>query len=503
MQESIAGQVVEVAIIGAGFGGLGAGAMLRQRGIDDFVILERNQKVGGTWYENSYPGCQCDVQSDLYSFSFAPNPDWSRTYSPQSEIQQYLHSVAENRDLLPKIRFGCSVQEARWDAASSRWRIDTNRGLVQARFLILAHGAMSAPAYPDIEGLDEFGGEVLHSARWDHAVEFSGKRVGVIGTGASAIQIVPALQPLAKQMSVFQRTPAWIVPRYDKEISDWTKTLYRTVPLLQRLSRWRQYWEREFLVPPLVYSPMWAKWVERWARRHLHKQVKDVALRARLRPQYRIGCKRILLSNDFYPAMQQPNVELVTDSIQRVTRDGVQTADGRHHQLDALVLATGFRVADHPFWSSVVGAKGETLAETWSDGAAAYLGISVPNFPNMFLLAGPNTGIGHTSLVFMLEAQVRYALSAMQWMKTNGTDVMQVTPEACSEFTAEIQRRSTSTTWAGGSCHSWYLDAQGRNSTIWPGFTLEYWWRTRSFNPALYSSAVAASEVVESSRKAA
>lgn len=486
---SEAAKPIPVVIVGAGFAGLGAAIQLRSRGVTDLLILERNHDVGGTWHDNTYPGCQCDVQSNLYSFSFALNPEWSRTYSPQPEIRAYLQKVADDFNVRKDIRFGCHVEAITWDAAEHVWRLTTSQGALSARVLIAAHGAFSEPTKPELSGLDEFQGDLLHSARWNHKVSLEGRRVGVIGTGASAIQIVPAIQPVVQSLKVYQRTPPWVVPRFDGRNASWKMSMYRHVPFLQRGVRWAQYLGRELLVPSLVYSPMLARWVEKWARMHLKRQVANAELRAQLTPQYRIGCKRILLSNEYYPALQQPNTELITQGVERVTRTGIRTSDGREHELDALVLATGFRVANHPMTGRIRGRSGATLEAAWRNGAASYLGITVPDFPNFFLLSGPNSGIGHTSLVFMIEAQIRYTVQAIQWLLQHPAGVLEVRQADCDAFVNEMQRRSTSTTWGAGSCNSWYLDEHGRNTTVWPGFTFEYWWRTRRFSPTQYNTA--------------
>lgn len=456
---------------------MGAAIRLRQAGFTDFIILERNSDVGGTWYNNRYPGCQCDVQSNLYSFSFALNPNWSRTYSNQPEILEYLKRVADDYQLRPNIQFGCDVDSARWDSTSRRWLLETSDGPISAQFLISAHGPLSEPIIPNIDGLESFAGPVFHSARWQHDVDLTGKRVGVVGTGASAIQIVPAIQPKVSQLFVFQRTPAWIVPRGDKPIPQWQQAIFRNVPMVQRLQRWAQYWIRELLVPPLVYSAGLGKWIERWARMHLRKQVKDSRLQNLLRPQYRIGCKRILISNDFYPALQQPNTQLIPEGVQRVEPHAIITADGNRHELDVIVLATGFRAANHPLAERIIGRSGLTLAQEWDANAKSYLGITVPDFPNLFLIAGPNTGIGHTSLVFMIEAQLGHILNTMKWIRRKQYAAFEVDSTVCDRFTENVQKRSKTTTWGDGTCKSWYLDHAGRNTTVWPGFTWEYWWR--------------------------
>jgi cation diffusion facilitator CzcD-associated flavoprotein CzcO len=474
-----------VAIVGSGFSGLGMAVKLKQAGIDDFVILERAGDLGGTWRDNTYPGCQCDVESNLYSFSFALNPAWSRSYSPQAEIWDYLRLCAEKFRLIPHIRYRHEVLSAAWDDGAARWRIETSAGSLSADVLVAAVGPLSEPSLPSIPGLDTFTGTRFHSAAWNHHLELDGKRVAVIGTGASAIQFVPYIQPLVAQLHLFQRTPPWVLPHRDRPVSRLARRLYRSVPGFQRLVRGAVYWSRElFVLPFMKVRPNPTP--ERMARHHLETQVADPELRARLTPDYAIGCKRILISNNYYPAIQQPNVELVTDVIREVRGRSIVTADGSDREVDAIILATGFRVTEMPFARWVTGRNGRRLADAWSGSPAAYRGTAVSGFPNLFLLLGPNTGLGHTSVLVMLEAQLRYVMGCLRHLERSGMAAIEVLPEAQESFNAEVQSGLRDTVWNSGGCRSWYLDRTGRNTTIWPGMTWPYVRLLRRFDPAAY-----------------
>lgn len=473
-------------IIGAGFGGLGVAIKLLEEGIDDFVILEKGSDVGGTWYWNTYPGCQCDIPSHLYSFSFALKPDWSRTYSKQPEIHGYLRDTAERFGLMPYVRLETEATRAEWDEDEHIWRIETSAGPMTAEVLIAAPGGLSEPSWPEIPGLHDFEGALMHSARWDEAADLAGKRVAVVGTGASAIQIVPRIQQEAESLRVFQRTPPWVVPHRDRPLTRVEKTLYRRLPILQRAVRAMVYWTHELLVPGLVWDRRFLKLPERVARRQIKSQVEDPELLERVTPEYTIGCKRILPSNGWYPALQKPNVELVTDLITEVRPNAVVTADGREHEVDAIVCATGFYVTDIPLGDFVRGADGRTLGEFWGGSPMTYKSTTVPHFPNLFFVTGPNTGQGHTSLVFMIEAQLSYILGALRTMSERGVSRLEVREEPYERWNAAIQRVMPRTVWNSGGCKSWYLDSNGRNTTIWPGFTWRFWQKTRRFDPAPY-----------------
>jgi cation diffusion facilitator CzcD-associated flavoprotein CzcO len=477
---------VRVLVIGAGFAGLGTSIALEREGIDH-VVLERAGDLGGTWRDNHYPGCKCDVPSHLYSFSFALNPDWSSTYSGQEEIWAYLRGCADRFGVRGRIRCGVEVREACWDETAQRWEVDTSDGRWTADVVVSATGGLSVPAVPDLRGLDRFAGTVFHSADWNDAHPLDGERVAVIGTGASAVQLVPRVQPRAGRLLVFQRTPAWVLPHGDRPIRDWERALYRRLPFLQRLVRAGVYWSRELLVFGLCKDPRWMGPVRRIATRHLERQVADPALRARLMPSFSPGCKRLLPSNDFYPALAADNVDVVTDAIAEVSERGIRTTDGTEHPVDTIILATGFRVTDNPTFARLRGRDGRTLADAWREaGMQAYLGTTVAGFPNLFLVTGPNTGIGHTSLVVMIEAQLRYVVDALRTMARRDAAVVEVRQDAQDAFNEDLQRRMRRTVWNTGGCASWYLDARGRNTTLWPDFTWRFRRRTRRFDAGAY-----------------
>jgi cation diffusion facilitator CzcD-associated flavoprotein CzcO len=448
-------------------------------------ILEKADRVGGTWRENTYPGAACDVPSHLYSFSFEPNPTWSRAFSAQPEILDYLERCADKYAVRPHIHFGAEVTAARWDGRA--WTLTCRDGrTVRARCLVLGNGALHVPAYPDIPGLADFRGPRFHSARWDHTVDLHGKRVAVIGTGASAVQFVPRIAPIVDRLHLFQRTPPWVVPKPDHPIGPAAHALYARLPGLQRLIRAGLYWQHElrFLA---FNNPRVMAVAEPLARRHLHQHVQDPALRAALTPRYRMGCKRILPSNDFYPALTRANVELVTDPIDRVEPTGVRTRDGQLREVDVLLLGTGFRVNEYLSAIEVVGESGRELNATWQRTPSTYLGITVAGFPNLFLLMGPNTGLGHNSMIFMIEAQARYALQAIQVIRQRNLTALAVRPAVQDAFVRSLATRYAGTVWASG-CRSWYQAPDGRNAALWPGFTVDYWLRTRTLDLADYTA---------------
>ncbi len=477
---------VRIAILGTGFSGLGMAIRLKQRGIDDFVIIEQATDIGGTWRDNTYPGCACDIQSHLYSFSFALNPSWSRTYSSQREIQIYLRRCARRFGIYPHIRWNNRLQDASWSEAEQSWHITTTQGQFQADIFILGNGPLCEPSLPSLPGLERFEGTLFHSARWRHDYDLTKKRVAVIGTGASAVQFVPLIQPKVEQIALFQRTPPWILPRGDQPIPLWQQRMFRFLPIMQRLVREKMYWLHELTALGFVYKRDMLEAGAQLARHHLEKQVPDPELRAKLTPHYEMGCKRVLLSDDFYPAITQPNVEVVTERIREVRAHSIITEDGREHEIDTIICGTGFHVTDTQLPQFVHGRNGQLLADVWESGPHAYLGTTVAGFPNLFLLIGPNTGLGHNSMVYMIEAQVTYILDCLRIMERRHVQEIDVQPETQEAFNVEMQRRMKGTVWTSG-CKSWYLDAHGRNTTIWPGFTFEFRHRTRHFDEQRYT----------------
>jgi cation diffusion facilitator CzcD-associated flavoprotein CzcO len=481
-----AGNDFRVAIIGAGFSGLGMAIRLKQEGIHDFVVLERADDVGGTWRDNSYPGCACDVPSHLYSFSFAPNPNWSHIFARQAEILDYLRDCGQRFGVLSHIRFGHEVTGAEWDDDNDRWTLETAGGTYTGNVVVAAAGPLSQPSIPRLPGLERFAGTSFHSAQWDHDHDLTGKHVAVIGTGASAIQFVPQIQPKVKQLHLFQRTPPWVLGRPEHRISATEKRLLRTVPGLQRAIRAAIYWGAEGGILGLAYDPRLVKPVEALARRHIRAQVADSELRRKLTPNYRLGCKRILGSDDYYPALTQPNAEVVTDPIAAVRKGAIVTEDGTVRDVDTIIFGTGFHVTDNPMMAMVRGSDGRSLADVWQGSPEAYLGMTVPGFPNSFLIVGPNTGLGNNSIVFMIEAQIRYVLGALKAMDEHGLGAIEVKPAVHTAFQEEVQQRMPGSVWTDGGCRSWYLDANGRNTTLWPDFTWRYALRTRSFEIGEY-----------------
>lgn len=479
-----------ILIVGTGFGGLAMAIRLKQAGITSFTLLEKADGVGGTWRDNHYPGAACDVPSHLYSFSFAPKPDWSRAFASQHEILAYLEGCVDRFGLRPHIRFGAEVRRADFDERRSRWEVEVASGgaveTLSARFLVAATGGLSRPAYPDIPGLSEFRGDVLHSARWREEVALDGRRVAVIGTGASAIQIVPQLVPRVARLHLFQRTAPWVMPRRDRAFTRREKWVFRTVPGARWLVRQRLYWGHEAKGLGFVRFPAALRVASRMARKHLARQVSDPDLRARLTPDIAMGCKRVLLADDYYPAVADDRVELITEGIDRIEADAVVTSDGRRREVDALVLCTGFKAAEDMAPFPVCGVGGRDLADEWRRGGEAYLGTAVAGYPNLFVVIGPNTGLGHSSMVFIIESQVSYILDAIRQADARGLARIDLKRSVQDAFNRRLQDRMRRTIWVTGGCRSWYLTADGRNTTLWPGLTVEFYLRTRRADLSCY-----------------
>src|SRR5690348_3687147 len=477
---------VRVAIIGAGLGGIGAGIRLRGDGETDFVILERAGSVGGTWRDNTYPGCACDIPSHLYSFSFAPNPDWSHSFSRQPEISRYLEDVTDRYSLRRHLAFSTELIRADWAARDARWRLQTSRGELTADVLICAAGPLSEPSLPDVPGLADFSGEVFHSARWNHDLDLAGKRVAVVGTGASSVQIVPEIQPVVQRLVLFQRTPAWVVPRRDRTISEFEKRLYRQVPAVQRLARLGIYASRESLVGGFTKRPAILKAAQRIALRNLARSIPDPGLRAKLTPDYIMGCKRILISSDFYPALREPNVQVVASGLAKVDGNTLTAKDGTSCDADAIILATGFHAVDAPIADRIYRADGMSLAQSWAGDMRALRGTTIAGFPNLCMVIGPNTGLGHNSMIYMIESQLNYIIDYLDTLDRTGATAMDTRPGAQQRWCDDVERRMASTVWTTGGCVSWYLHAAGRNPTLWPGSTIGFRRATRRVDPAEY-----------------
>ncbi len=470
----------------AGFGGLAAAHALNRRG-EDFAVLEREHEVGGVWRDNTYPGCACDIPSHLYSLSFAPNPDWTHAFSSQPEIRDYLRRVAREHGLLPHIRFGCSLIEAAWDDAAQRWRIQTSSGRLTADVLIDASGPIADPSVPRLPGLDSFAGAVFHSARWNHDLDLTGRSVVVVGTGASAIQFVPAIQPRVTRMTVVQRTAPWVTPRMDRRTSRFERRLYAAAPWLLQAVRQRQYLLRELVTWKIMVSPRVRRIATRAALHHLRSQVADPSLRQRLTPSFELGCKRILISNDWYPAVSAPNVEVSTGGVRVVRAQSVVTTDGREHSAHVIIFGTGFHVTDPPIAEHLRGRDGRTLAECWNGSPHTYFGVTVTNFPNLFRLGGAGSATGHNSHVFQEECQVRYAMDALRLMRSRGITSVEVRAGEQRAYMEQYKARLAGTVWSVGGCKSWYQDADGVASVPWPASTREYRRVTRRFDPAPYA----------------
>lgn len=462
------------------------GIKLRRAGIP-FTILEKGDRVGGVWRDNTYPGAACDIPSHLYSFSFEPSHDWSRKYGTQPEIQSYLDHCAQKYGVAQHIRFGQAVQEAAFDAVEGRWTLALAGGeKVVSPFLIAATGQLSLPADPTFPGLEGFRGKVFHSARWDHDYDLRGKRVAVIGTGASAIQFVPQIAPRVTQLHIFQRSAPYVLPKPDRPYSRLEKYLYRHFPAILAASRTRQYVYHEARVLPLTKG-VGVKAVEKAWERYFHNQIADEQLRAMLRPDYPIGCKRVLISNDWYPALNRPNVEVIPAGLGEVKTDSVVAVDGSERPVDAIIFGTGFSTTEFLAPMTITGLDGRELHDLWRQrgGAEAFKGVAVPGFPNMFLLYGPNTNLGHNSIVYMLESQADYVLEALRHAASHGAKWLDVRPEAHREFNDELQDRLKKTVWQAG-CDSWYVTEAGKNTNNWPSFTFDYRRQTRFFDPVHY-----------------
>ncbi len=477
----------EVAIVGSGFAGLGMAIELRRAGIEDFVVLERAAQLGGTWRDNHYPGCACDVPTPLYSYSFAPNPRWSHLYARSGEIRAYLEDCADRFGVRNQIRFGADVTGGRWDEQAQRWEVHVGgEPALTARFVVGGFGGLNRPAYPDIEGLQEFRGALFHSAQWNHEASLEGKRIGVIGTGASAIQLIPRVAREAAHVTVFQRTPPWVVPKLDRRISRLEQAIYARAPITQKALRALIFAITESVGVAITRHPRLLKIGEVWARRHMRHAIADPQLRRRLTPSYRLGCKRILPSNDYYPALARDNVELVTAGIERVDAGAVHTTDGAEHQLDVLVCGTGFRIQDVFAPLRLEGRAGLTLQQAWAGGFEAHRGTTVAGFPNLALLSGPNTGTGSTSQVYMIEAQIHYVLELLRALREHRARSIEPRAQAQAAYNVWLQQQMQRTVWLTGGCNSWYLDEDGVNRTLYPGPSSSFWRSLRRVDPGEY-----------------
>ncbi|OEC36530.1 Predicted flavoprotein CzcO associated with the cation diffusion facilitator CzcD [Pseudomonas cuatrocienegasensis] len=478
--ESLEQTVLDVLIIGSGFAGIGLAIKLREAGVDSLLILEKAGEIGGTWRDNSYPGAACDVPSHLYSFSFAPKADWTRTFAGQAEIHAYLLDCVARYGLRPLIRCNSEVLGAVFDAHNGQWQVNLAGGqTLRCRALVSACGQLNRPAIPALPGIEQFAGEVFHSARWRHDLDLRGRRVAVIGTGASAIQFVPQLQAQVAHLTLFQRSAAYVLAKPDRAYRPWELALLRRVPGLLRLSRGLKYLQHEVRALAFISFPQLMKLFAWRFRQHLRQAVADPQLRARLQPDYPMGCKRILISNDYYPALAQGNVEVVDSAIEAITEQAVRTADGREHRCDVLIYGTGFAASDFLAPMRITGLGGRDLNQAWQAGAQAYKGISVSGFPNLFLLYGPNTNLGHNSIIYMLESQFRYVLGCVQALKRDKLRYLDVKASVQQPYNQRLQQDLQRTIWSQG-CTSWYISATGSQSNNWPGYTFTYRGLTRA-----------------------
>ncbi len=477
-----------ILVVGTGFSGLGMAIELSKRGREDFIVLEKADSVGGTWRDNTYPGCACDVPSHMYSYSAEPNPDWTQMWSGQPEILAYLQGLFDKYQLDKRIHFGTACTGGYWDENENRWHIETDTGdEYVAQFVVSGIGALHIPNIPEFDGIDTFTGKTFHSARWDHNVDLRGKKVAVIGTGASAVQFVPQIVDDVAELQLYQRSPAWVLPRRNFSIPSPVRKAFTKVPLLRRVFRDSVYWSAESLALGLNGHSSLLGPVEFLAKRFIKREVKDPDLRRKLTPSYRIGCKRILGSNSYYAALTREHSEVVSDGIAEVRSRSIVTNDGTERDVDVIIYATGFHVTDGFDNFDLAGIGGRRLVPHWErNGIQTHLGIAAAGYPNAFFLLGPNTGLGHNSVVFMIEQQIRYTRRAIEFVEAHAADAITVRPEVQNDFTAEIQKKLADGVWSTGGCTSWYLDSAGVNRTVWPGFTWQYWLRTRTFEPTEY-----------------
>lgn len=480
-----------IVIVGAGISGLGMAIKLKQAGYDDFAILERAGELGGTWRDNSYPGCACDIPSHLYSFSFEPNPEWTKGYPGWEEILAYLKRTAAKYGVDRHIRFDHEVTSMAWDPAACEWETvaETPGGTasIRSKHLIVAPGPLSEPTVPELPGLDTFTGHTFHSAVWDHDYDLRGRRVAVVGTGASAIQFVPEIQPLVADMKVFQRTAPWVVPRLDHRIRRPEKWLLRHVPGAHRAVRSALFAIHESRIAGFR-NPTIMEQVDRVARLHLRRQVRDPELRRKVTPDYVMGCKRILISDNYYPALEQPNVELVTGGVATVGPTSVTDASGREHPVDTIIFGTGFEVTKPRVSERVWDGQGRSLADHWAEGMQAHRGTTITGFPNLFFMLGPNTGLGHNSMIHIAESQIAYVLGAIKETERCGAGGLEVTPRAQANYNQWLADQLGGTVWTSGGCKSWYLDANGKNTTLWPGSATSFRRALRTFDVGAYET---------------
>lgn len=477
----------QIAIIGAGFGGLAMAIRLLLANIHDFIILEKADDVGGTWRENQYPGAACDVQSHMYSLSFAPKTDWSKRYAEAPEIFDYIQDLITGYNLKKYIKFNQEVVTTKYDEQALNWKLDLKDGTqIEAQFIVFASGPLHVAQIPKIKGIEKFKGKVFHSSHWDHDYNLNDKSVASIGTGGSAIQYIPEIAPKVKQLYVLQRTPAWVIPRDERAYNPLDKKLFNYFEWFRKLHRARLYWSNESRVVPIV-KPQIMKYGQKLAEAFIKFQIKDKELAKKLTPDYVMGCKRILISNKYFPTFNRQNVDLVTDGIQELTENSIITKDGKERQIDCLIYGTGFITDPRIYLKSFAcyGAQGLELKEAWKEGAESYYGVTTKGFPNLFQLLGPNTVLGHNSVIFMIESQVNYILQLIQLVNKTQTQAIVVREDVQNQFNDAVQKKMQGTVWQSG-CVSWYQQDGGKNFALWPTYTWKYWLETRKINPSDY-----------------
>jgi cation diffusion facilitator CzcD-associated flavoprotein CzcO len=481
-----ANKIYSQIIIGAGFAGIGMGIRLLQKNKKDFIILERNPEVGGTWYDNQYPGAACDVQSHLYCYSFAPNPNWSRVYSPQKEILSYIKYCVDKYNLSPYISLGKEIVFARWHEEEKLWELKSKDQISYwGKQLISCSGGLSQPFIPDIKGKKDFQKLQVHSAQWPDNIDLKGKKVGIIGTGASAIQIIPAIQSEVKELHVFQRTAAWVVEKQDRNVTSFEKWLFKNLPVFMFYLRIFYYWKNELGAIAFLRYTKLMKFMERKAIKLMRKSISDNQKIKDLTPDYTMGCKRILLSNEFYPAMAKENVFLHKEQIRGLGEDQIQL-ESKNIDLDLLIWATGFKVGESSIAFDIIGQKGVKLNDVWSQGAEAYKGTSINGFPNLFLIIGPNTGLGHSSIILMIEAQIHYIMEAIGYMEKHQYSKLVVNALDQKKYNLNLQHKLNKTVWQSGGCKSWYQNKEGKNVALWPGYTFEFMRMLQRFDASAY-----------------
>lgn len=460
-----------VVIIGAGFAGIGAAIKLQQAGFTDFVVLEKADEIGGVWRANTYPGCACDVPSALYSYSFAPNPQWSRVFAQQQEIKTYIQHAAQQFDVKKYVRFGYEMLESTWDDQAKHWVVKTNQGFIHARFAIMAGGPMHQPVLPKIKGLETFKGAQFHSAEWNHDVDLNGKKVAVVGAGASAIQFVPEIQAQVAKLTLLQRTPQWVLPKMDQSLPKLAQALFKVLPITQRLTRYGVYGVFESLNSSM-HHPKLVSQIERLAKLNIRLGVKDPALRAKLLPDFTIGCKRVLQSNQWYPALAKPNVEVLRCGVGEVRGNTLIASDGSQHEVDAIIFGTGFEVSNPPIAKQIRNKHGKSMDEVWQGSASGYLGTVVEGCPNAFVMFGPNIAVSSSALI-IIEAQLTYILDMLKKVQAQQIETVEIRAEVLEQYNDEIQAALKNTVWNTGGCSSYFIDRNGRNSTLWPWTTFE------------------------------